>query len=251
LKETLQNWNQQRILDKLREKNIQWYFNAPAASHTGGVWERMIRSIRRILRSLMGNQLLDDETLLTFMSEVEKILNDRPLVPCSADSSDLEPLTPNSLLLLRPNPCTPAHETVDGCSYNKRRMRAQQLTDAFWERWILEYLPTLQERQKWLRPKRNLQEGDLVLIVGEHVPRGQWPKGLVTETYPDRDGVVRQVTVKTPGPGCLRRDVRKLCLLECSDITRKENINNDQPRSPETVLPRRSTRLLEKKTAAK
>ena len=44
-------------------------------------WERMIRLIRKILRSLLGSQIGDDETLLTRMAEVEKILNvDRPLI---------------------------------------------------------------------------------------------------------------------------------------------------------------------------
>ena len=72
----LKNWNQHRILNVLRNRSIEWHFNPPAASHAGGVWERMIRSIRKILRSILGNQLVNDETLLT-LSEVEKILKDR------------------------------------------------------------------------------------------------------------------------------------------------------------------------------
>ena len=37
VKEALRRWNQDRIRDKLRVQGIEWHFNAPAASHTGGV----------------------------------------------------------------------------------------------------------------------------------------------------------------------------------------------------------------------
>ncbi|XP_077997089.1 uncharacterized protein LOC144450360 [Glandiceps talaboti] len=213
VKQALENWNQERIIDNLRRKHIQWHFNPPAASHAGGVWERMIRSIRKILRSLLGNKLVDDETLLTFLTEAEKILNDRPLVRSSDDPADLEPLTPNSLLLLRPNTCTSPSDVMDPAVSNERRWQVQHLVDLFWKRWMHEYLPTLQERQKWLQPKRNLCVGDLILIMDESATRGHWQKGIVEQTYPDRYGVIRQVLVKT-ATGRLRRDVRKLCLLE-------------------------------------
>jgi hypothetical protein len=56
IKEALTKWNQDRISRSLRSRDIEWNFNPPAASHAGGVWERMIRSIRKILRSLMTDQ---------------------------------------------------------------------------------------------------------------------------------------------------------------------------------------------------
>ena len=36
----------------LKEDNIEFKFNAPSASHTGGVWERQIRTIRAVLAGL-------------------------------------------------------------------------------------------------------------------------------------------------------------------------------------------------------
>lgn len=44
----LKECNQERINYELRNKGIQWNFNPPAASHQGGVWERLIRAVRRI-----------------------------------------------------------------------------------------------------------------------------------------------------------------------------------------------------------
>ena len=71
----------------------------------------------------------------------------------------------------------------------------------------------LQERQKWLKQKRNFRVGDLVIMKGANRPRGQWPKAFVQETFWDSNSVVRQVLVKG-ADGVFRRDIRKLCLLE-------------------------------------
>ena len=73
----------------------------------------------------------------------------------------------------------------------------------------------LQLRQKWLRVRCNLAVGDLVLVVDGNTSRGHWPKGIVEEVFPDRDDVVLQVVVRT-ATARLRRDVRKLCLLEAN-----------------------------------
>ena len=60
-----------------------------------------------------------------------------------------------------------------------------------------EYLPSLQERQKWIKPRRDFAVGELVLIADERVHRGQWPLGRVLEVHPGRDGFVRSVKVAT------------------------------------------------------
>ena len=74
-----------------------------------------------------------------------------------------------------------------------------------------EYLPLLQERQKWLSEKQNLQAKDLVLILDKRTSRNQWPLGIVEEVYPDRHGMVHQALVRT-SKSRLRRDIRKLCV---------------------------------------
>ena len=117
----MEKWNPDRIDNCLRKRGVKWSLNPPRASHAGGIWEQMIRSIRRILRALLGCQLVDDETLLTLMAEVEKILNDRPLTPPTSDSNDPEPLSPSKLLLLRPNVCYPTGESDAILIYGSKR----------------------------------------------------------------------------------------------------------------------------------
>ncbi|XP_068684765.1 uncharacterized protein [Montipora foliosa] len=215
----LQVWDQEKIKTTLTRRGIDWKFNPPAASHQGGVWERLIRSIRRILYSLVGERLLNDEALRTFVVEVEKILNDRPITPVSSDLQDLEALTPNHILLLRRNPSSAPDVFKESDKFKARWKHIHLLADHFWQRWNKEYLPTLQERQKWLRPQPNFEVGDLVLMTDRNTPRGQWPKALVEQTFPDSEGLVRQVVIRT-ADGVYRRDVRKLCLLEEKLLTR-------------------------------
>ena len=91
--------------------------------------------------------------------------------------------------------------------------QTQILADHFWKRWLKEYTPALQERQKWHKPCRNAEVGDLVLLVDQCLPRGSKHLGRVVKVYPGRDGLVRTVEVKTKTSN-LVRPIQKLCLLE-------------------------------------
>ena len=212
LRESLCRVDQRRVNERMLERGVQWHFQPPASSHRGGVWERMIRSARRILNALSNEQILSDETLLTLMVEAERIMNDRPLVPLTSDSQDQCALCPSQILLLRGNPGV--LETDEWrVTYGKAWKKAMYLAGVFWGRWVREYLPLLQKRQKWLLKSRNLQKGDVVLIVNESTPRSRWPLGVIEQAQLSQDGFVRSVTIRTK-EGIVERDIRKVCLLE-------------------------------------
>ena len=214
LRVMIDSWNQAKIHDALLQKSIKWVFNPPGASHHGGVWERLIRSTRKVLGALVKEQSLDDESLQTLLCECESIINGRPLTTVSDDPKDLEPLSPNHLLLLRSETPLPPGLFLKSDTYSRRRWRqVQYLADVFWGRWKREYLPLLQSRQKWFRPKKNFAVGDTVIVVDETLPRNAWAIGRITEVFPDKYGFVRRVKVKTK-TSTLERPISKLCLLE-------------------------------------
>ena len=65
--------------------------------------------------------------------------------------------------------------------------------------------------------KINLSKNDLVIIKSKDVPRSHWPLGRILDIYPDSDGVVRSVKIKTPN-GELIRPSRSVCVLKkCCD----------------------------------
>ena len=168
----------------------------------------------------MKEQTLDDEGLTTLMCEVEATVNGRPITKSSDDPSDAEALTPNHLLLLRSGPKLPPGVFTKEDTYSRRRWRqVQYLADVFWRRWIREYLPQLQERQKWVYPSRNFAVDDIVLVVDDRVPRSSWPLGRITSVCKNStDGRVRSVTVKTR-TSLYDRPVDKVVLLETVEMS--------------------------------
>ena len=182
----------------LLNKGCDFKMNPPAASHFGGVWERMIRSARAILDTMLsqlGTQL-DDECLRTLMAEVMAILNGRPLAAEHInDHQAPSPLTPNHLLTMKSEVIVPppGEFTRNDMYCVKRWRRVQYMVNQFWQRWRREYLATLQLRTKQQRPRRNLAKGDIVIIKDDSLPRNQWQLGRVEDTYNSSDDLVRSV----------------------------------------------------------
>ena len=202
--------------DTLLPLGVNWHFNPPAASHQGGTWERMIRTVRKVLRMLTNNRILTEEQLTIFVVEDKRIINDRLLTPVRDDQHDCATLSPSALLTGRLDTSLTPDVFIKADGYCRSWQTVQFLRNQFWRRWLAEYLPLLQECQKWLKPVRNFCAGDVVLIVVNNMPHGCWPKAIVQEMFPDRDGLVRHVRLCT-AKGALVRDISKLCLLEATE----------------------------------
>ena len=126
LEECLKSIEKHKIRDFCLKKEIEWVFNPPASSHKGGVWERMIRTVRQVLRATLKQQLVRDEVLSTFMAGAVYMINSRPLTRNSNDHSDDIPITPNHLLHLRPCPTLPPGTFEKNDLYARRAWRQAQ-----------------------------------------------------------------------------------------------------------------------------
>ncbi len=236
LKKAWDEMDHAKISDFLKTENcdwerIEWEKNVPTASHMGGVWERQIRTVRSVLNSILMShtKLLDDESFTTLMTEVEAIVNSRPLTLEDVNDPDSRPLSPANLLTMKSKVVMPppgAFQEAD--MYCRKRWRAvQYLANEFWRRWRKEYLLALQTRSKWTEKKRNLQVGDVLLLKEDDVGRNKWPIGLVVNTFPSDDGLVRSVEVRVASGSVFKRPVNKLVLLvESSNDVFKEATSN-------------------------
>ncbi|KFD68471.1 hypothetical protein M514_19297 [Trichuris suis] len=207
------------LRDTLAQQHIQWNFSPPFAPHFGGIWERLVRSVKSALCRILSGRAVNDEVLATALVEVESLLNSGPLTHVSIDPRDPEPLTPNHFLLGRPHPHLPPDVIAEAEITSRRKWRcAQAIVEAFWK--------SLFERRKWLRPRRNLEAGDIVLVVNPQSPRGHWPHGIVVQCLPGKDGTVRIAKVKTKH-GIYIRPVTKLCIFEMheTDVSEKTFTN--------------------------
>ncbi|XP_038106655.1 uncharacterized protein LOC119766280 [Culex quinquefasciatus] len=182
---------QQLTKDALQEfclpKEIRWHFIPPRSPHVGGLWEAGVKSAKHLIKRNAGETKLTEEEWSTLLTQIEGILNSRPLVPQTADPGDLNVITPGHLLIGRPFNAIPepAYDQLKPGTLT-RWQHLQKMRADFWKRWSAGYLSELQQRQKWNKQHTVVMEGDLVLLKEENVPALQWRLGRVVKVHPAR-----------------------------------------------------------------
>lgn len=138
-----------------------------------------------------------EEVLHTVLTEVEGILNTKPLGYVSTDASDPDPVTPHVFLMGRPDGSHPQVVYPENKLISRRRWKhSQVLADHFWDRFIRLCVPSLQARQKWQASPADIVQGCVVKIADPQFPRALWPIGRVIKTHPSPDGHIRSADVK-------------------------------------------------------
>ncbi|GFX08923.1 integrase catalytic domain-containing protein [Trichonephila clavipes] len=121
--------------------------------------------MKRVLLRVAKSAIMNFEELITLVTQIEAVLNSRPLSPLSSVPNDLNPLTPghfltNSAISSFSEPYTAS----DSLSYHSRWKLIEFLQNKFWNHWSTEYLTHLQTRAKWSVQNPNLMENQLVLL---------------------------------------------------------------------------------------
>ncbi|XP_011858760.1 PREDICTED: uncharacterized protein LOC105556288 [Vollenhovia emeryi] len=202
-----------KIHDYLSEQSISWNFIPPQSPHMGGLWESAVKSCKNHLTKVAGLTSLTFEELTTVVTQVEAILNSRPLTPMSADPTDLNALTPGHFLIGRSLASIVEPDVLDVKMNRLNRYQVlEQMRQSFWKRWSTEYLTQLQHRTKWKEVQAIVREGTMVVLREQGTPPLNWRLGRITEVHPGKDGLVRVVEVKTT-TGIYQRPLSKICIL--------------------------------------
>ncbi|GFW61081.1 integrase catalytic domain-containing protein [Trichonephila clavipes] len=192
----------------LSKSSIDWHFIPPSSPHFGGIWESGIRSVKFHLKRVLGETILTFEELTTLLTQIEGLLNSRPL--SYVNDSDIEcisTLTPSHFLTGDVLLSVP-EELPSTSNHRDRWELLQNIKRGFWKKWSSEFISSLQPRKKWHDAQPNLKEDDIVLIK-EEGPPGTWPMARVLQVHPGNDGLVRVATVKTQD-SVFKRPVHKL-----------------------------------------
>lgn len=202
-----------QITELNASEGINWSFIPAYSPHFGGLWEAGVKSMKGHLKRIMGNANLTFEDFQTLLTQVEAILNSRPLSPLSSDPNDLDPITPAHFLIGRPLTAVP-DPVLSHIKENRlnRFQRIQQLCQHFWSRWSSEYVNELQIRTKWRQNHGQLTVGSLVLIKDKNQPPLNWALGRVMDIIPGEDNITRVVSVKS-SRGVVRRAITSICPL--------------------------------------
>ncbi|XP_057339392.1 uncharacterized protein LOC130676900 [Microplitis mediator] len=197
----------------LATDGTDWKFNPPSAPHFGGKWEAAVKSIKFHLIRTIGESLLTYDQLATVLTQIEAVLNSRPIAPLSEDPADLTALTPGHFLIGEPLIAVPGPSLLENNTATLSRwQQLQQMFQTFWTRWSSEYLQRHQSISKWHHPSNIIKVGSLVLLTDERFPPSKWPLARVLALNPGRDGLTRVVTLKTATTE-LVRPIAKLCVL--------------------------------------
>jgi len=193
---------------------VEWFFSTERSPHQNGLCERLVRTVKTPLRVVVGSAKLTRNQLALILHEIEAVVNNRPLATTTEDPSDWVPITPMELVNGRrleqiPDPKSPKAST----SFSHLWKRRQAILNQFWKRWSHDYLLEQSVRRIWRTPKFDDLMGKVVLIKDDHLSRNEWMIGRIVEIIPSKDGLVRNVVVKT-ATSRLRRAVQKLALFE-------------------------------------
>ena len=163
---------------------VEWTFNLEKAPWWGGIFERLIQSVKRSLRKTIGQAKFTYDELNTVLIEIEAILNSRPLTYVTSEDLE-EPLTPSHLLIGRrilslPDDLNYIDDgdedfVVDSENLQRRTRHLNNVINHFWKRWTKEYLLELRNAHRYPSANQSFplpREGDIVVIHDSDTPRG-------------------------------------------------------------------------------
>ena len=178
------------------ENGMEWVIGSADAPWQQGAVEALVKTVKRALHVSVQNQRLSVPEFITVCSEVANLVNERPLGVLPDLDSNINVLTPNCLLLGRATASNPNVWNSDvPCTLRGRGELVTAIVDQFWVHWVQLFAPSLVYRKKWHEPYRNLQVGDVVLVLEKDAFKGSYRLAVVDEVRPGKDGLVRNVLV--------------------------------------------------------
>ena len=242
LKDHINDLDKDEMVNFAANRNIKFNFGTPFFPEGQGAVERLVKEVKKNLFVITKNLLTFGE-LDTLLAEASYLINSRPLQPYPNLGEDGF-ICANDLLFGRSDMEPPLCDIQD-TSLTRRAAHKQRIIEEFWNKWSQSYLQTLYRFQKWRLRSRNVQPGDVVLVLDKELQKGKFLPAVVDTVKEDSDKVVRKVTIKHKIPQkCpareykksklykyTERNVRGLALLVTKEEREKsENINLDDIR---------------------
>ncbi|GBO26983.1 hypothetical protein AVEN_148065-1 [Araneus ventricosus] len=150
------DWNE--VSRNAEIQRITWKFVPPTAALWGGFWERLVRTVKDLLRKTLGKAIFTYEELLTILCECEKVVNSRTLTYLSEDMQDLTPITPAIFLFDILTAEVKDLDVRDANHFRKRLRFRAKVIEELRKRFRSEYLGQPIQRQKQDPQSSNIRE---------------------------------------------------------------------------------------------
>lgn len=151
--------HQHLVCSSCADDGIAFKFIPPRSPNFGGLWEVAVKSLKKHLRTTLGNVILSQDEFATLITQIEACLNSRPLSQLTADPNDLEVLTPGHFLVHRPLVAVP-EPSLEGIPMNRidRWQQTQEYVRRIWKQWQSDYLSGLPPRTRWTHQRDNIKK---------------------------------------------------------------------------------------------
>ena len=227
---------ERQVQEDLAIKGLSWSFTPARAPWFGAVYERLIGVLKKELTKLIGHALLSQHELSMCLSQIQGVINNRPLVQVGTD----QVISPMNILTGRNDNNEDILNVIDTQEILQNALeirrdipalyqQTSQRLSKFWSVFQQQYLNSIrftneppQKKGSGLTPK----VGDLV-IVHSHDPRLKWRKAIILENIPSEDGLVRKCRIKT-STGQTIRALKHLYPLEINVETHIDHIKEQQ-----------------------
>ena len=182
------------LQDFLAQQQITWQFNLSRSPWWGGLYERLIKEVKKTLYKTMGRTHLEYAQVEVIVMDIERHLNNRPLTYMESEIGEEQVLTLNAIMWGQ-EAYTIEDIELDGDEVTKLHVRLNEKRQHVWQRWRNKaYVHGLMESHRIKRGESDYPKiGEIVLIIGDEKNRGEWQKGRVLRHIRGRDGVVRGV----------------------------------------------------------
>ena len=214
--------------NKFRSHNIE-FRTIPTCSHwVGSCWERLIKTVKTCIYKTIGRGTVDYFSLLTTLSDVQLVINNRPLTYRSSDN-EINVLTPNHLLnggtsfpTLIPNE-TLTNLPLEEEKHRENLLNSIELRDVFLDKfrslWQNNYLLSLRDSHRDSYPNKfcnspYLRVGAIVLLKHPNKPRVYWSLVRIEKIVDSADNFIRFVKIKKFDGSVVTTSVLNLYPLE-------------------------------------
>ncbi|XP_032685832.1 uncharacterized protein LOC116850994 [Odontomachus brunneus] len=190
---------QEAVQQFAANERVNWHFIPPRSPHYGGIWEAAVRAMNLHFKRTIGESCLTVSEMSTILTQIEAMLNSRPLTPLSEDPDDLRALT-SGHFLIGENLQSYLELSLEEVPRNtlSRWQYVEQLRQHLWSWWQKEYLSICQQRNKWKTESHaKFKVGQLVMLKDTETLPLQWILARIKEIHPGTDGVVMTVTLRT------------------------------------------------------
>ena len=150
------------------------YIPCPVGAHyIHGKVERKIREVKKSVSIAVQNDRLSIVQWETLMAQIGNSINNMPIGLKSKVSNleELDLITPNRLILGRNNDRCGNAPLVIVPDHKRMIQSNANIFRAWFEAWLVGYVPTLIERSKWHKTDKPINVGDIVLFLQSHTQR--------------------------------------------------------------------------------